>query len=65
MKTLCSTYGIKLVEVNCAYSSVVGNLNYGSSTTSDMIAASIEIARRCYKKFETGWFYPHFDNEKT
>ena len=25
-----------------------------------MIAASIEIARRGYKKFEKGWFYPDF-----
>jgi hypothetical protein len=23
-----------------------------------MIAASIEIARRSYKKFEKGWIYP-------
>lgn len=29
-----------------------------------MVAASIEIARRGYKKFEKEWFYPHFDNEK-
>jgi hypothetical protein len=26
-----------------------------------MIAASIEIARRGYKKFERGWFYPDFN----
>lgn len=26
-----------------------------------MIAASIEIARRGYKKFEKGWFYPDFN----
>lgn len=65
LKTLCSSYGIQLIEVNCAYSSVVGNLAYGNSTTPDMIAASIEIARRAYKKFDKGWFYPNFDNEKT
>ena len=65
LKTLCSSYGISLVEVNAAYSSIVGNLAYGNATTPDMIAASIEIARRAYRKFEKGWFYPHFDNEKT
>lgn len=64
LKTLCSTYGIELVEVNCAYSSLVGNLNYGDLTTPDMVAASIEIARRSYKKFFKGWFYPHFENGK-
>lgn len=26
-----------------------------------MVAASIEIARRAYKKFEKGWFYPRFN----
>ena len=26
-----------------------------------MVAASIEIARRGFKKFEKGWFYPVFD----
>ena len=29
-----------------------------------MVAASIEIARRGYKKFEKGWFYPQFEIEK-
>lgn len=65
LKTLCSSYGIQLIDVNCAYSSIVGNLAYGDSTTPDMVAASIEIARRAYRKFKKGWFYPHFDNEKT
>ena len=64
LKTLCLSYGIQLIEVNCAYSSIVGNFAYGSLTTPDMVAASIEIARRAYKKFDKGWFYPHFDNEK-
>ena len=64
LKTLCSSYNIQLIEVNCAYSSIVGNLNYGNSTTPDMVAASIEIARRGYKKFEKEWFYPYFENEK-
>ena len=26
-----------------------------------MVASSIEIARRGYKKFEKGWFYPNFN----
>ena len=26
-----------------------------------MVAASIEIARRGYRKFKKGWFYPKFD----
>ena len=29
--------------------------------TPDMVAASIEIARRAYKKFDKGWFYPRFN----
>lgn len=29
-----------------------------------LVAASIEIARRAYKKFEKGWFYPKFNVEK-
>lgn len=58
LQTLCNTYSVKFVEINAAYSSVVGNLNYGSESTPDMVAASIEIARRAYKKFSKGWFYP-------
>ena len=52
------------VEVNAAYSSVVGNLNYGNDSTPDMVAASIEIARRAYKKFSKGWFYPPIQIER-
>ena len=29
-----------------------------------MIAASIEIARRGFKKFEKGWFYPNIKDER-
>ena len=57
LQTLCNTYGVEFVEVNAAYSSLVGNFVYGSETTPDMVAASIEIARRGYKKFEKGWFH--------
>ena len=58
---LSNIYGYELVKVNPAYSSFIGNLVYGNSETPDMIAASIEIARRGYKKYEKKWFYPAFD----
>jgi IS605 OrfB family transposase len=64
LSTLCNTYGVKFVEINAAYSSVVGNLNYGNNSTPDMVAASIEIARRAYKKFSKGWFYPALNKER-
>ena len=64
LKVLTSTYGIELVEVNPIYSSFVGNIEYGNSTTPDMVASSIEIGRRGYKKFSKGWFYPKLDTEK-
>jgi hypothetical protein len=55
---LCNIYGVELIEVNAAYSSIIGNFKHGSESCPDMIAASIEIARRAYKKFEKGWIYP-------
>ena len=61
---LAGIHRYELVEVNPAYSSIVGNFAYGGPTTPDMIAASIEIARRAYKKFEKGWFYPKFNVER-
>lgn len=64
LQTLCNTYGIKFVEVNAAYSSFIGNLNYGNDSTPDMVAASIEIARRAYKKYLKGWFYPALNKER-
>ena len=63
LKMLANIHKYELVEVNPAYSSIVGNFAYGSPTTPDMVAASIEIARRAYKKFEKGWFYPKFSVE--
>ena len=36
----------------------MGNFCYGSVKTPDMVAASIELARRGYKKFQKEWFYP-------
>ena len=65
LQTLCSTYGVELIEVNAAYSSIIGNFVHGGDNTPDMVAASIEIARRAYKKFEKGWFQPKFvENER-
>lgn len=58
LQTLCGTFGVELVEVNAAYSSIIGNFVHGSDTCPDMVAASIEIARRSYKKFQKGWFQP-------
>ena len=60
LQTLCSTYGVELIEVNAAYSSIIGNFVHGGDNTPDMVAASIEIARRSYRKFEKGWFQPSF-----
>lgn len=61
LKILANIHKFEVVEVNPAYSSVVGNFAYGNENTPDMVASSIEIARRAYKKFEKGWFYPKFD----
>ena len=58
LQTLCNVHGVEFIEVNSAYSSFVGNFCYGSDSTPDMVAASIEIARRGYKKFQKEWFYP-------
>jgi hypothetical protein len=60
---LANIHKYELVEVNPVYSSIVGNFAYGNENTPDMVAASIEIARRAYKKFEKGWFYPKFNVE--
>ena len=60
---LSNIYGYELVKVNPAYSSFIGNLIYGDKTTPDMVAASIEIARRGFKKYEKNWFYPVFNIE--
>ncbi len=61
LKMLANIHKFQLTEVNPAYSSQVGNIAYGNENTPDMVAASIEIARRVYKKYETGWFYPKFN----
>lgn len=61
MKMLANLHKFILIEVNPVYSSIVGNFAYGDENTPDMVAASIEIARRAYKKFDKGWFYPRFN----
>lgn len=60
LKMLANLHKFNLVEVSPAYSSQVGNIAYGSENTPDMVAASIEMARRAYRKFDKGWFYPKF-----
>jgi len=64
LKMLSVVCCFEIVEVNPAYSSIVGNLLYGSENTPDMVASSIEVARRAYKKYDKGWFYPVFDVDK-
>ena len=61
LKMLSVIYCYELVEVNPVYSSFIGNLLYGNENTPDMIASSIEIARRGFKKYSKGWFYPIFN----
>lgn len=51
LKSLSLLCKFSLVEVNPCYSSFVGNIVFGNENTPDMIAASIEIARRGYRKF--------------
>lgn len=58
LKKHCNIFKIEFVLVNAVYSSTIGNLLYGDENTPDMIASSIEIARRGYKKFSKNWFYP-------
>lgn len=64
LKSLSLLCNFSLVEVNPCYSSFIGNIMFGNETTPDMVAASIEIARRGYKKFEKSWFYPSIKDEK-
>ena len=58
LQTLCNTFGVEFIEINATYSSFIGNFCYGSFDTPDMVAASIELARRGYKKFQKERFYP-------
>ena len=62
LETLCNMFGVDFIEVNASYSSIIGNFIHGSNNCPDMVASSIEIARRAYKKFEKGWIYPRVIN---
>ena len=64
LKSLSLLCNFSLVEVNPCYSSFIGNIMYGNENTPDMVAASIEIARRGYRKFEKSWFYPNIKDER-
>ena len=64
LKSLSLLCNFSLVEVNPCYSSFIGNIMYGNKNTPDMVASSIEIARRGYRKFEKSWFYPNIKDER-
>ena len=64
LKSLSLLHNFGLVEVNPSYSSFIGNIIFGNENTPDMIASSIEIARRGYKKFEKNWFYPSIKDKR-
>ena len=64
LKSLSFLCKFNLVEVNPCYSSFIGNIVFGNENTPDMVAASIEIARRGYRKFEKNWFFPSIKDEK-
>lgn len=55
LKMLCRKFNLKLVEVNPAYSSLIGNCIYDEF---DPISSSLEISRRGQFKFQEGKFYP-------
>ena len=61
LKMLSKLHGYEVVEINPCYTSQVGNIIYGDENTPDMVAASIEIARRGFKKYQKSWFYPSFN----
>ena len=48
-KKYCQLYKIKLIGVDSAYSSFVGNMVYRSETLPDMVLSSIEVGRRGYE----------------
>lgn len=49
LRKRCNIYGIKFVEVQPQYSSVIGNIVYRELELPDMVLSSIEISRRCYE----------------
>jgi len=61
LKMLCNIVGIEYVEINPAYTSIIGNLVYNDF---DPISASREISRRGYYKYQKGKFYPGLESVK-
>jgi IS605 OrfB family transposase len=57
----CEELNIEVVNINPAHTSLIGNIIHGNDSCPDMVAASIEIARRGYNKFKKGWFYPKLE----
>lgn len=49
LKKRCNIMGIKFVEIQPQYSSIIGNLLYRELELPDMVLSSIEISRRCYE----------------
>ena len=56
LKKWCDIYQIKCIEVNPAYSSIIGGVIH--RTYPDPIAPTLELARRAVTKFCVGKFYP-------
>lgn len=63
LRKRCNLYSIEFIQINPAYSSFIGNLLQGEKFP-DMISSSIEISRRGYHKYQSGWFYPKLINFK-
>ncbi len=55
INSYCTKIGIKKLEINCAYSTTIGNIN---NSFVDCVNAAIEIGRRGAFKFTKGTFYP-------
>ena len=64
LKSLGLLCNFAVIEVNPCYSSFIGNVVFGNGNTPDMVAASVEIARRGYRKFDRRWFYPSIKDER-
>ena len=56
LKKHCNSFGIKFVDVNPCYSSIIGNIIYNQYP--DPACASLEINRRGQYKFQKDKFYP-------
>ncbi len=54
--SICALSEVRLCEMNAAYSSFIGNLNYPDIP--DSCAAATEVARRAAHQYEKNKFYP-------